>query len=96
MPTRSVGSWLNGQVSAEVDYDASNRITGLRVINNSTVNAYLEIEQNSNNRKYGALFLGSTTTVIPIGTGVSVRISQILAPNGKWSGVTIRAQIPAS
>lgn len=95
MPTRAAGSWNEGTVRAEIDYDASNRIIGIRVINDSQVDAFLEIRQIASGRKYGGRFLAGTNTTIPIGTGAAVRITQTLNARGFWDGVEIAAQIPA-
>lgn len=95
MPTRAAGSWNEDTVRAEIDYDASNRIIGIRVINDSQVDAFLEIRQISSGRKYGGRFLAGTNTTIPIGTGAAVRITQTVGRRGFWDGVEIVCLVPA-
>ena len=96
MATRQVGSWSNGQVIAELDYDAgTNRLTGLRVINTGPDRVYAECVQISNGRKYSSVFLAGTTTVIPIPTAAGTRITQLWdAVRQRWDGVSISVVIP--
>ena len=91
--TRTVYS--GSGVTAELDYDGANRIVGARVINTTGRNVYMEVEQISNGRKYGAVFLAGTTTVIPIPTGIGQRITQFLDDRGFWDGLNIRVLDPA-
>jgi hypothetical protein len=95
MPTRLVGTWENGTIVAELDYDASNRITAVRVINSSSLDMYLEATQISNNRTYGKIFLAGTTTQIPVGNGPAERLEQFLDERGRWNGISVSARVPA-
>lgn len=96
MPTRQIGSWEGGLVTAELDYNNQDQITAVRVINNSGVAVYLEVEQISNGRKVGQVFLAGTNTNIAVPTGVGQRIVQFFnVETNKWDGLNIRAQVPA-
>lgn len=97
MSTRNIGSWTHdtGTVTADLDYDASNVITSIHVVNDSDVAAHIEVEQISNGRKVDRRFEPHTDETIPLPTGAAARIEQFINPRGFFDGLNIRCQIPA-
>lgn len=88
MPTRTIGTFNNGLVEFQIDYDASNRITAVRCINNGDTDVYGEVVQDVNGRKGGATFLAHTNTSISVPTGVAGRINISINAQGRLVGVT--------
>ena len=94
MPTRVVETFEGGLIRTELDYDNANRITAVRVVNDSDRSIYLEVVQGdavgTTGRKYSATFLAHTTTEIPIPTGQALKIEQIWdSSRNRWDGISV-------
>jgi hypothetical protein len=90
MATKTVATFNNGLIEFQVDYDAANRLTALRCINqdNHTVHGWVILE--SNGRQYDSSFLPGNT-YIPIPTGASQRIQfDSIGVHGQLIGVSFR------
>lgn len=96
MPTRLIGTWENKTIVAEIDYDASDRITTLRFTNDSDMDVYAEAVQTSNGRKYSKKFLAHTTSEITIPIGVASRLVQLWDPvRSRWHGIDFSVLVPS-
>lgn len=87
MPTKILADADNGNVRAELDWDASLRVVTLRVINNTAQACYLSVTQTSNGRTRGQRFPPNDTTVLTIPTTVAQRIQGQLDPRNRFNGV---------
>lgn len=96
MPTRTIGTWENGTVTAELDFDASNIATNLRVINNSALDVFIQVQEIASGRSVSRTFAANSGTMNQaIPTGVGQRLTQFINANGKFDGLSISARIPA-
>jgi hypothetical protein len=101
MPTRSIGTWENGTVDIQLDYDAQNIITAIRCINGSPDSVYVQAVQldSQGNRDLGRIyettFPPNAITVLTPPTGQARRLSQYVDSRGFFNGLDINVVIPA-
>lgn len=101
MPTRSIGTWENGAVDIQLDYDATNTITAIRCVNSSPHSVWVQAVQldpqgnRDVGRAYDTTFPPNQTTELAIPTGQARRLSQYIDTRGFFNGLDIHVLIPA-
>jgi hypothetical protein len=96
MPTRLIGEFNDASVIVEVDYNDSQQLTALRVINTSADAVYVEAVQQSSGRTASRRFPAGETVEHTIGTGAAARIVQRFdAQKQRWRDVDFRVAVQA-
>ena len=88
MPTYPLGAWLDKQIRLEADYDASNRLTTLRCVNNAAGHTLtVDIGRSAGTgRRYGTTFGAGTTTLVILTTTAN-RIIITPSTRGRFLGL---------
>lgn len=79
MPTATVMTFEGGLIEFQVDYDASNRLTAVRCINQTDHDVWARVARPDNGRAYEHTFPANTTQefAIPIGQAQRIQFDSI-------------------
>ena len=84
MPSRRVAEWDNARITLDLDYDATNVLTAIRVINAAAYSVFMRIVHTATGREVSRTFAPGVSVTIALPTTIAQRLTQVAGKRPGW------------